>query len=176
MSASVTSLHVWSADSQVPTRVDHLTLDFSGVKGDRHYGRTMRAATREAHAFARGTEIHNYRQISIVDAVELAKIAANLGIDELEPGTIADNICTDGLPDLTALPRMTRLVFPSGASIMTGGANAPCTIAGEMVHAKYDIAAHRFPKAAIDLRGVTGWVECPGVINAGDPITVVTLN
>ena len=176
MSAAVTSLHVWSADSQVPTRVDQITLDFAGILGDRHYGRTMRAAAREAHAFARGTEINNYRQISIIDTAELAKIAANLGIDELEPGTIADNICTEGLPDLTALPRMTRLVFPSGASIMTGGANAPCTIAGEMVHEKYGTAAHQFPKAAINLRGVTGWVECPGVINAGDPITVVTLN
>ena len=164
MSAAVTSLHVWSADSQVPTRVDQITLDFSGVEGDRHYGRTMRAAAREAHAFARGTKINNYRQISIVDTAELAKIAANLGINELEPGTIADNICTEGLPDLTALPRMTRR------------ANAPCTIAGEMVHEKYDTAAHNFPKAAINLRGVTGWVECPGVINTGDPITVVTLN
>ena len=87
MSAAVTSLHVWSADSQVPTRVDQITLDFSGVEGDRHYGRTMRAAAREAHAFARGTKINNYRQISIVDTAELAKIAANLGINELEPGT-----------------------------------------------------------------------------------------
>ena len=104
MSAAVTSLHVWSADSQVPTRVDQITLDFAGILGDRHYGRTMFAAAREAHAFARGTKINNYRQISIVDTAELAKIAANLGINELEPGTIADNICTEGLPDLTALP------------------------------------------------------------------------
>ena len=176
MSASVASLHVWSADSQVPTYVDQVTLDFAGIAGDRHYGRTMFAAAREAHAFTRGTEINNYRQISIVDTAQLAKIAANLEIDELEPGTIADNICTDGLPDLTALPAMTRLVFPSGASIMTGGANAPCTIAGEMVYEKYDTPAHHFPKAAINLRGVTGWVECPGVISTGDPITVVTLH
>ena len=49
------------------------------------------------------------------------------------PALIADNICTEGIPDLTALPRMTRLVFERGAVIMLGGENSPCTIAGAMV-------------------------------------------
>jgi MOSC domain-containing protein YiiM len=176
MRAAIVALHVWSPDMEMPTPVNSISLEFAGIPGDRHYGRTMQAGAREKHAFDRGTEISNYRQISIIDSAELSKIAANLGIDELAPGTIADNICTSGLPDLTALPPMTRLVFPSGASIMTGGANAPCTIAGAMVEAVYGTAPHSFPTAAIHLRGITGWVERPGVINARDPITVVTLN
>ncbi len=176
MSASVISLHVWSPDLEIPTPVNSINLEFAGIPGDRHYGNTMLSCAREKHAFERGTEINNYRQISIVDTAELAKIATNLGIDELAPGTIADNICTEGLPDLTDLPLMTRLIFPSGASIMTGGVNSPCTIAGAMVGAKYGTPAHHFPKAAINLRGITGWVERPGAINTGDPITVVTLH
>jgi MOSC domain-containing protein YiiM len=136
----------------------------------------MLTGAREKHAFERGTEITNYRQVSVVDRAELAKVAANLGIDELAAGTIADNICTEGLPNLTALPLMSRLVFPSGASIMTGGANAPCTIAGAMVESVYDTAPHLFPKAAMHLRGITGWVERPGVITIGDHITIVALN
>ncbi len=176
MSATIVSLHVWSPDLEMPTPVNSINLEFAGIPGDRHYGNTMLSCAREKHAFERGTEINNYRQISIVDTAELAKIATNLGIDELAPGTIADNICTEGLPDLTDLPLMTRLVFPSGASIMTGGVNSPCTIAGAMVGAKYGTPAHYFPKAAINLRGITGWVERPGVISAGDSITVVTLH
>jgi len=176
MSARISSLHVWSPDLDFPTPVNSIHVEFAGVPGDRHYGKTMATGAREKHAFDRGTEISNYRQISIVDLHELARIAANLGISDLAPGTIADNICTEGLPDLTALPLMTRLMFPSGASIMTGGANAPCTIAGAMVESVYGTKPHSFPKAAMHLRGITGWVEKPGVINTGDEITVVTLN
>ncbi len=176
MSPHVAALHIWSPDLEMPTPVKSINLEFSGIPGDRHFGSTMLSGAREKHAFARGTEISNYRQISIVDQAELARIAANLGIDHLAAGTIADNICTEGLPDLTALALMSRLVFPSGATIMTGGANAPCTIAGAMVESVYGSAAQRFPKAALHLRGITGWVERPGVINTGDPITVVTLN
>jgi len=176
MSPQVVALHVWSPDLEMPTPVNSIKLEFAGITGDRHFGSTMLTGAREKHAFERGTEISNYRQVSVVDRAELAKVAANLGIDELAAGTIADNICTQGLPDLTALPLMSRLVFPSGASIMTGGANAPCTIAGSMVESVYGTAPHHFPKAAMHLRGITGWVERPGVINTGDPITVVTLN
>lgn len=176
MNPQVVALHIWSPDLEMPTPVNSIKLEFAGIPGDRHFGSTMLTGAREKHAFARGTEITNYRQISIVDQAELAKIAANLKINGLAAGTIADNICTEGLPDLTALPLMSRLVFPSGASIMTGGANAPCTIAGAMVESVYGTAPHHFPKAAMNLRGVTGWVERPGVINAGDPISVVTLN
>lgn len=176
MSPQVVALHIWSPDLEMPTPVNSIKLEFAGIPGDRHFGSTMLTGAREKHAFERGTEISNYRQISVVDRAELAKVAANLGIDELAAGTIADNICTEGLPDLTALPLMSRLVFPSGASIMTGGANAPCTIAGAMVESVYGTAPQRFPKAAMNLRGITGWVERPGVINTGDPITVVTLN
>jgi MOSC domain-containing protein YiiM len=136
----------------------------------------MQSNSREMHAFKRGTTIVNYRQISIVDRAELHQIAQRLDLEEILPGTIADNICTEGLPDLTALPLMTRLMFPSGASIMTGGENNPCTIAGGMVQARYGTLPHKFPKAAIHLRGITGWVERPGVIRVGDLIEVVGLH
>ncbi len=176
MSARIAALHVWSLDLEMPTPVNSIHLEFAGIPGDRHFGSTMLANARERHAFEGGTEISNYRQISIVDLAQLALIADNLGIKNLAPGTIADNICTEGFPDLTALPLMSRLMFPSGASIMTGGANAPCAIAGAMVESVYGTKPHSFPKAAMHLRGITGWVERPGLINAGDPITVVTLN
>ena len=69
--------------------------------------------------------IRNHRQVSLVAAEELAIVAEAMGLPELAPGLIADNICTEGIPDLTALPRMTRLVFDGGAVLMLGGENMP---------------------------------------------------
>lgn len=176
----IEALHIWSAEEEFPHQVTSFELDWAGIPGDRHYGEQMQSNSREVHAFPRGTTIRNYRQISIVDLAELAVIAEKLGLPELAPGTIADNICTTGIPDLTALARMTRLKFPSGACIMTGGENNPCTIAGGLVQARYqelgyDIPAHKFPKAAMHLRGITGWVEHPGEIKVGDSIEVIPL-
>lgn len=157
----------------MPTAVPELLLDWGGAVGDRHHGITMRSNSRQREVFARGTEIRNHRQLSLIDESELAAIAAALGLDELSPGTIADNICTAGIPSLTALPPLSRLVFASGAVLMVGGSNAPCVIAGAMVEGRYGAPAQRFPKAAINRRGITAWVEHPGAIAVGDAVTVV---
>lgn len=173
MTARVLATHVWPAGHDVPTAVDELVLDFGGPIGDRHYGETMQSETRQRPVFEHGTVIRNHRQLSIVDAAELALIAAAMGINGMQPGLIADNICTEGIPDLTALPRMTRMVFASGAVLMLGGPNMPCTIAGALVGAVHGTLPSAFLKAAMGLRGVTGWVEHPGVIRTGDEISLV---
>ena len=169
----VVATHVWPADSATPVGAPELDLDWGGARGDRHHGVTMASDARQADVYSKGTEIRNHRQLSIVDVAELAEIAAALGIDELAPGTIADNICTSGIPGLTALEPMSRLEFASGAVLMTGGRNAPCTIAGRMVQARYGSPAEKFPKAALDRRGITAWVERPGRIQPGDEVRVL---
>lgn len=169
----VAAVHIWPPGADVPESVEELQLDWGGAIGDRHHGVTMSSDVRQKEVFARGTEIRNHRQLSIVDLAELAAIAEGLGIEELAPGTIADNICTEGLTDLTSLAPLSRLVFASGAVLMTGGFNTPCTIAGRMVSARYGSAPERFPKAAWDLRGITAWVERPGPIRPGDSVRVV---
>jgi MOSC domain-containing protein YiiM len=170
---TVAAVHIWPSESEIPISVDALELDWGGAVGDRHHGVTMSSDTRQKEVFDRGTEIRNHRQLSIVDSAELAAIARALGIDDLAPGTIADNICTEGLTGLTSLEPLSRLVFDSGAVLMTGGFNTPCTIAGRMVQARYGSAPERFPKAAWDLRGITAWVERPGPIRPGDTVRVV---
>lgn len=169
----VAAVHIWPPGADVPEAVDELQLDWGGAIGDRHHGVTMSSDVRQKEVFTRGTEIRNHRQLSIVDLAELAAIAAALDIGELAPGTIADNICTEGLLGLTALAPLSRLVFASGAVLMTGGFNTPCTIAGRMVEARYGSSPQRFPKAAWDLRGITAWVERPGPIRPGDAVRVV---
>lgn len=173
MTARVVRLHVWPSDADVPQAVDELVLDWGGPVGDRHHGETMLSDTRQRPVFERGTRIRNHRQVSIVDTGELARIAAAMGIPAIEPGLIADNICTDGIDDLTTLPRMTRLVFDGGVVLMTGGENLPCTIAGALVEAVHGTRPEAFPKAAMGLRGITGWVEHPGTIRPGEGLKVV---
>lgn len=174
---TVVALHVWGADAPNPEPVDTVHLDLGGAPGDRHYGTTMKSGGRQYPLYSRGTEILNTRQLSMIDVAELHAIAAALHIDDIAPGTIADNITTSGLPLLTALAPMTRLAFGDspgeGAVVITGGENDPCVIAGRMVAARYGCRAESFPKAAIHRRGLTGWVEHPGAIRVGDRITVL---
>ena len=169
----VVSTHIWPADMPIPVPVDSLDLDWGGPIGDRHHGELMESGTRQAKAFPRGTLIRNHRQISIVDSGELDRIAAAMGIPRIDPGVIADNICTEGLPELTATAPMSRLMFPSGAVIMVGGENYPCTISGSMLEQAYGTRPEAFPKAGMGLRGITGWVERPGSVKPGDPITIL---
>ena len=172
MGAVVLATHIWPSAAELPMPVEFLDLDFQGAIGDRHYGATMAADVRQKKLFTRGTEITNLRQISIVDRGELNQVAATLGIKAIEPGVIADNIYTEGIDDLTALPPMTRLEFSGGAMLLLGGENFPCTIAGAMVHKAHGARTESFPKAAMGLRGVTAWVERPAPIRPGDHITV----
>lgn len=172
MSAVVLATHIWPSASELPVAVEFLDLDFSGAIGDRHYGATMEAGVRQKKLFSNGIEIANLRQISIVDRGELDQVAATLGIEAIDPGVIADNIYTEGIDDLTSLPPMTRLEFGSGAMLLLGGENFPCTIAGAMVHQAHGARTESFPKAAMGLRGVTAWVERPAPIRPGDHITV----
>ena len=174
MTARVRATHVWPEGATTPVPVSALQLDWGGPVGDRHHGETMRSDTRQSSVFAKGTVIRNHRQVSLVAAEELAIVAEAMGLPELAPGLIADNICTEGIPDLTALPRMTRLVFDGGAVLMLGGENMPCTIAGRLVEAVHGTPPQAFPKAAIGRRGVTGWVEHPGIVRAGEGVRVVT--
>lgn len=172
--ARVVGTHVWPADADTPVAVAPLELDWGGPIGDRHHGLTKPSDSRLKHVYPRGTEIRNSRQVSIVDAGELRVIAERLGVPGLRPGLLADNICTEGIEGLTALPAMTRLIFPSGAVLALGGENLPCTIAGTLVGDELGTSPQAFPKAAMGLRGVTGWVERPGSVAVGDAITVIT--
>ena len=172
--AVVLGLHVWPAGAGVPVAVDPLVLDWGGPVGDRHHGLTMRSDTRQRRHYEPGTEIRNHRQVSLVEESELADVADALGIDRLEPGLIADNVYLSGAAGLTALPRMTRLVFAGGAVLVVGGENDPCTIAGAMVEAVHGTPATAFPKAAIHKRGVTAWVEHPGEVRLGEPLEIRT--
>ncbi len=147
-------------------------VTLEGFAGDKHAGLTYRSGSRTPH-YPRGTVIRNTRQVSLVSLEELELVAAALGVPALLPEWLGANLAVQGIPDLTRLPPATRLFFPQDAVLVVEGENMPCVYPGKVIQAQYPEApglANRFPKAAIQRRGLVAWVERPGIIVAGDSI------
>lgn len=153
-----------------------LELDFQGIRGDFHVGYTRRSGSREPW-YARGTEMRNERQLSIVAPDELAQIADAMGIEEVRPEWIGANLLISGVPRLSMLPSGTMLFFRGGVTLKVDAQNGPCRIAGRSVAenagmSDHEAASLRFPKVAKRLRGLVAWVEKPGTITGGEDVSV----
>lgn len=153
--------------------VERLELTLDGISGDRHAGFTREAGAREPW-YRRGAEIRSGRQISIVSPEELWEIGYALGLPPLDAGWIGANLVVEGVARLSFLPAGTRLFFPSKASVIVEGQNAPCRHAGRAVarHTERPGDEISFPKAAKRLRGLVASVEHAGPVSAGDAVTI----
>ncbi|QDY99340.1 molybdenum cofactor sulfurase [Nitratireductor mangrovi] len=163
-------------DHFVTSPAEGLELGLEGIEGDFHAGPTRRSGSREPW-YARGTEMRNERQLSIVAPDELALIARAMGIAEIRPEWIGANLVLSGVPQLSMLPSGTLLFFKGGVTLKVDSQNGPCRIAGRSVaeHAKmpdHEAGALAFPKAAKRLRGLVAWVEKPGRIAPGEDCSV----
>jgi MOSC domain-containing protein YiiM len=147
--------------------VEAVELAWEGFVGDAHSGLTRPACTRVRDQHPKGTEIRNTRQISLLSAEELALIAAELGLDRLDPALIGASLVVEGIPDLTKLPPASRLIAENGATLTTDTENAPCTLSAREIEAETG-RGKGFKAAAAGRRGVTAWVERPGRLALGD--------
>jgi MOSC domain-containing protein YiiM len=116
----------------------------------------------------RGTEIRNTRQVSILSVEELAEIAEALGIPELRPEWVGANIVMEGIPALTTLPPASRLMFEGGAALAVDVENGPCRFPAEVIEGHHPGHGRAFPKVALGRRGLTGWIERPGMLRVGE--------
>jgi len=156
--------------------VDSLSLTFQGIGGDFHAGYTRKSGGREPW-YGRGTEMRNERQLSIVAPDELAIVAGRMDLPEIKPEWIGANLLIGGIPQFSMLPAGTMLFFGGGVTLKIDAQNGPCRIAGRAIAenakmADHDAASLLFPKVAKRLRGVVAWVEKPGVIAAGEDVSV----
>ena len=163
-----------SAADLTSTAVDTLALELAGVPGDRHYGFSRKAGSREPW-YPRGTEIRSGRQVSIVSIEELAEVARRMELPALPAEWIGANLLLESVPNLSYLPPGTRLFFEGDASLVVEGINAPCRDAGRSI-ARHtggrDEFELMFPKVARDLRGVVASVERAGIVRAGTDVQV----
>jgi hypothetical protein len=172
----IEGLYIAGADHFETTTVEGLDLGFDGIAGDHHGGATRRSGGREPW-YARGTEMKNERQVSIVAPDELGQIARAMGVARVEAEWLGANLLLDGVPLLSFLPAGTMLFFKGGATLKVDAQNGPCRIAGKLVAQRAGMAdveagALHFPKAAKRLRGLVAWVERPGRIARGEEVSV----
>lgn len=174
--ARVAGIYVAPRDHFVTRAASELRLGFEGIEGDFHAGHTRRSGGREPW-YPRGTEMRNERQLSIVAQDELAIVAERMGIAEVKPEWIGANLVIEGISRFSMLPAGTMLFFKGGVTLKVDAQNGPCRIAGRSIAehagmADRDAASLLFPKVAKRLRGVVAWVEKPGVVEAGEEISV----
>lgn len=173
LTAEVTWLgHVPAGGTLRGHGVDALDLGFGGIAGGRHEGETRPACSRVSELYPRGTEIANVRQLTILSAEELAKIAEAMGTDDLDPGLLGASMVVRGIPDFTHVPPSSRLQAPSGATLTVDLENLPCVFPGKEIEAVKPGLGASFKPAAKGLRGVTAWVERPGDVAIGDRLTL----
>ncbi|MGB0438572.1 MAG: MOSC domain-containing protein [Paracoccaceae bacterium] len=149
---------------------DVLELGFDGPKGEAHSGHTRPSCSRVTSQHPRGTEIANVRQLSVVSVQDLAWIAAEIGLDAIDPRWLGATLVIDGIPDFTHVPPSSRMQGPDGVTLVVDMENRPCHLpAREIEHDKpgHGIA---FKTAAAQRRGVTAWVERPGRLVVGDSL------
>jgi MOSC domain-containing protein YiiM len=175
-----TLVSVHAGDSEDLSKEDRasVTVELDGFPGDRHRG-FERVAWGAGDKDPEGTVRRNERQWSGVSVEELAIIERKMDLKEpLTAAALGANICVEGIPSFSQLPKSTRLLFPSGAALAVEECNPPCSDMGAQITAKYTArsgeraAGHLFASRAFGLRGVVGVVDVPGVIRAGDKVVV----
>lgn len=156
-----------SATNIASVGMTEMDLTWDGASGDCHSGRTRPSCVRVRAQHAKGTEIANVRQLSIVSEEELAEIADRLGVPKIQPEWLGANIVVKGIPDFTLVPPSTRLIFENGAAIVLDMENAPCKYPAEKIEEAHPGHGLAFPKKAVNKRGVTAWIERPGALTVG---------
>lgn len=159
-------------DSDLPSIPrERLELRFSGPAGESHGGLTRPSCSRVLSQYPeRGTEIRNVRQLSIVSAEELAKIAEGCGLETLDPALLGATMVIEGIPDFSHVPPSSRLQGAGGATVTVDMENRPCLLPAREIEKRMPGHGKPFKRAARGLRGVTAWVEREGTFALGEEI------
>ncbi len=164
--------HVPHGQSLRATPVDTLELDFPGDRGARHEGVNRASCVRVKNLYPVGTEIRNVRQLTVLSAEELDAIAAEMGLDRLDPALLGASVVVRGIPDFTHIPPSSRLQASGGLTLTVDMENRPCVIPGREIESVSPGYGAAFKPAAQNRRGVTAWVERPGALALGDALTL----
>lgn len=151
-------------------RLDEMALGWGGYSGDVHAGETRPSCSRVVAQYPKGTEIRNVRQLSIVSVEEMDAIAAELGLEALEPAWLGASVVLRGLADFSHVPPSSRLQAETGATLVVDMANRPCQFPARTIDLARPGHGKAFKAAAEGRRGVTAWVERPGALRLGDKL------
>lgn len=177
LKGKVDSLHLGNNEDLSKQSCTALTAEIGGFAGDKHQGPVRKTWNGELHPA--GTTRRNERQWSGVSVEELAHITQRLELTEpLSPGTLGANICIEGIPEFSLLPKGTLLIFPSGAVLAVEEYNPPCSDMGAQIASKYSTRSSQpltdktWLRPAAGRRGLVGVIDYPGEIRVGDEVEV----
>lgn len=169
MSATVVAVHSRPVHAFSKTTQASIELvEGHGVRGDAHFGITVRHRSR----VAKDPTQPNLRQVHLLQA-ELLDELAGRGF-RVAPGEMGENVTTRGL-DLLALSAGTRLALGADAVVVITGLRNPC---GQIESFQPGLLAAVRERAAdgdwIRRAGVMGIVLAGGVVEPGHTIEVVS--
>ena len=172
------SVHSGSNDDLSKEEHPSIRADLDGIVGDRH--RSHSRQTWPGDKQPEGTVRRNERQWSAVSIEELVYIEESMDLKEpLTAASLGANLCLQGVPEFSRLPKGTLLRFPSGAELIVEEYNPPCHEMGQKLAAVHKtksgkpLSTTAFSKAAKLSRGVVGVVEVAGTIRAGDDVSII---
>ena len=178
ITGSVVSVHTGNSVDMSKESMGKVQVELDGFVGDKH--RSYMRGTYEGESVPLGTVRRNDRQWSAVSVEELAKIQEMMELETtLTAATLGANLCFEGIPNFSQLPKGPQLVFPSGATLMVEDYNPPCKDMSEQIaktHTTISSESPRrlaFAKASKRLRGLVGVVDVAGEINAGDVVIII---
>lgn len=148
--------------------LNQVELTFDGPTGEAHGGSVRPSCSRVLGLYPRHTPIRNTRQVSILSVEELALIAAEMGLEALDPALLGATMVVRGVPDFSHVPPSSRLLAPSGACLTIDMENRPCALPARPIETAHPGLGARFKPAARGRRGVTAWVEAEGPVALGD--------
>ena len=177
---SLTACVTWLGFQPVPVEklviiarpLDEMRLTFAGYAGEVHAGLTRPSCSRVMKQHPKGTEIRNVRQLCVVSAEEMAEVAADMWLEEMDYAWVGASLVLEGIPDFTHLPPSSRLQGPDGVTLVVDMENLPCQEPAVTIEKALPGQGKGFKAAAKDKRGVTAWVEREGVLRLGDILTL----
>ena len=178
LTAKIVSVHAGDNDDLSKEEHSSIQVELDGIVGDRHRSYVRDTWKKDKQPY--GTVRRNERQWSAVSVEELREISETMDLEAgMTAASVGANLCIEGIPELSRLPKGTLLKFPSGCELVVEEYNPPCSDMGKIqasLHRTRSGEAVRdtaFPQAAKLTRGVVGVVEAAGTIAAGEKVRVV---
>jgi hypothetical protein len=124
--AKIVSVHSGSNADLSKEEHESIQVELDGIVGDRHRSYVRDTWKNDKQPF--GTVRRNERQWSAVSVEELAAISAEMNLQGvITAASVGTNLCIEGIPELSRLPKGTLLQFPSGAELIVEEFNPPCS-------------------------------------------------
>jgi hypothetical protein len=177
LTATVVSVCAGTIDSTSNEGRAAIQIELDGIVGERH--RSTSRITWPGDKQPEGTVRRNERHWSAVSVEELEQIQTDMDLVEpLTAGSLGANICLQGVPELSRLPKGTILKFPSGVELVVEEYNPPCHDKGKQLAKIHQTRSGRplsstaFSKAAKISRGLVGVVDVAGEVRVGDEVSI----